>query len=417
MKRFGLSPSGPAEPKEHSARERTGHSGPEPKEHSASERTGRFGLIGHPVAGSFSPKLFEAAYGGRYPYDLLEGAEFSASWQRFLDEYDGINITAPFKQDAFRAVDALSDDARLCGAVNLAVKTPAGIVGYNTDVAGVVLAVREALAGREAPGPAGLASCESALGEAALGQSADTGADAGATTLASPDTQPVIPGSPGTQPVIPGLTGNLLKEALVVGCGGAGRAAAVAALRLGCRVTLANRTPSRAAALADDLNARLSPIATATSIDTPAGVTPIGTTPIVTATSIDTPAGATPIGTTPIDTPASIDSPVGTNPVGTSDIEPAGAAGSRPVCTWVPVEDLDTLSPDLVIYTVPGPMDGFPVFPEAIVLEANYRTPCLKGCGRTYISGLRWLLFQAVAGYEIFTGETPDADAMFRIFC
>ena len=255
----------------------------------------RFGLIGHPVAGSFSPKLFEAAYGGRYPYDLIEGAEFGASWQRFLDEYDGINITAPFKEFAFRAVDALSDDARLCGAVNLAVKTPAGIVGYNTDVAGVVLAVREALAG-----------------------------------LASPDTQPVIPGS----------TGNLLSEALVVGCGGAGRAAAVAALRLGCRVTLANRTPSRAAALADELG-----------------------------------------------------------------------------CDWIPADDLAALSPDLVIYTVPGPMDGFPEFPEAIILEANYRTPCLEGRGKAYISGRRWLLFQAVAGYEIFTGETPDAGAMFRIFC
>ena len=238
----------------------------------------RFGLIGHPVAGSFSPKLFEAAYGGRYTYDLIEGAEFGASWQRFLDEYDGINITAPFKEFAFRAVDALSDDARLCGAVNLAVKTPAGIVGYNTDVAGVVLAVREA--------------------------------------------------------------GLPVSEALVVGCGGAGRAAAVAALRLGCRVTLANRTPSRAAALAEELG-----------------------------------------------------------------------------CGWIPAENLAALSPDLVIYTVPGPMDGFPEFAEAIVLEANYRTPCLKGCGRTYISGLRWLLFQAVAGYEIFTGETPDADAMFRIFC
>ena len=136
------------------------------------------------------------------------------------------------------------------------------------------------------------------------------------------------------------MTGNLLKEALVVGCGGAGRAAAVAALRLGCRVTLANRTPTRAAALAEDL-----------------------------------------------------------------------------CCDWIPADGLPSLSPDLVIYTVPGPMDGFPEFAEAIVLEANYRTPCLKGCGRTYISGLRWLLFQAVAGYEIFTGETPDADAMFRIFC
>ena len=255
----------------------------------------RFGLIGHPVAGSFSPKLFEAAYGGRYPYDLIEGAEFGASWQRFLDEYDGINITAPFKEFAFRAVDALSDDARLCGAVNLAVKTPAGIVGYNTDVAGVVLAVREALSG-----------------------------------LASTDPQPVIPGS----------TGNLLSDALVVGCGGAGRAAAVAALRLGCRVTLANRTPSRAAALAEELG-----------------------------------------------------------------------------CDWIPTEDIAALSPDLVIYTVPGPMDGFPEFPGAVILEANYRTPCLEGRGKAYISGRRWLLFQAVAGYEIFTGETPDAGAMFRIFC
>ena len=238
----------------------------------------RFGLIGHPVAGSFSPKIFEAAYGGRYPYDLIEGSVFAASWERFLREYDGINVTAPFKEDAFRAVDALSDDARLCGAVNLAVKTPAGIVGYNTDVAGVVLAVREA--------------------------------------------------------------GLPVSEALVVGCGGAGRAAAVAALRLGCRVTLANRTPSRAAALAEELG-----------------------------------------------------------------------------CAWIPAKNLAALSPDLVIYTVPGPMDGFPEFPEAIILEANYRTPCLEGRGKAYISGLRWLLYQAVAGYEIFTGETPDADAMFRIFC
>lgn len=238
----------------------------------------RFGLIGNPVAGSLSPLLFAAAYGGRYPYDLLEGAEFGPSWQRFLDGYDGINITAPFKLDAFRSVDILSDGARLCGAVNLAVKTPDGIAGYNTDVDGVVMAVEE--------------------------------------------------------------TGLDVSEALVVGCGGAGRAAAVAAQRLGCRVTLANRTPERAAALASDLG-----------------------------------------------------------------------------CAWVPVEALSGLSPDLVIYTVPGPMDGLPDFSGAVVLEANYRTPCLEGCGRAYVSGRRWLLYQAVAGYSIFTGETPDAVAMLRIFC
>ena len=62
-------------------------------------------------------------------------------------------------------------------------------------------------------------------------------------------------------------------------------------------------------------------------------------------------------------------------------------------------------------------MEGLPDFPEAVILEANYKTPCLEGHGRAYVSGLRWLLYQAVAGYGIFTGESPDADAMFRIFC
>lgn len=237
----------------------------------------RFALIGNPAAGSLSPRLFEAAYGGRYAYDLLEGPSFGPLWQRFLDGYDGINITAPFKQDAFRAVDSLSGSARLCGAVNLAVKTPCGIAGYNTDVDGVVLSVRE--------------------------------------------------------------TGLPVSDALVIGCGGAGRAAAVAALQLGCRVTLSNRTPSRAISLAEELG-----------------------------------------------------------------------------CGWVPLPELGSQSPDLVIYTVPGPLD-IPAFPEAVFLEANYRTPVFEGHGRAYVSGRRWLLYQAVAGYSIFTGETPDEGAMFRIFC
>jgi len=238
----------------------------------------RFALIGNPVAGSLSPRLFEAAYGGRYPYDLLEGADFSVSWQRFLEGYHGINVTAPFKLDAFRSVDILSDGARLCGAVNLAVKTEDGIAGYNTDVDGVVLSVRE--------------------------------------------------------------TGIPVSDALVIGCGGAGRAAAVGAMQLGCRVTLANRTETKAAELASALG-----------------------------------------------------------------------------CCWTPLDRLETLSPDLVIYTVPGPMDGLPAFSDAVVLEANYRTPALQGLGRLYVPGQRWLLWQAVAGYSVFTGETPDREAMSHVFC
>ena len=148
----------------------------------------RFGLIGHPVAGSLSPALFTAAYDGRYAYDLLDFSRFEDAWRAFLNGYDGINVTAPFKQDAFAAVSRLSENARLCGAVNLVVRAGSDLVGYNTDVDGVVGAL------------------------------------------------------------IPGLTGNL-PEALVVGTGGAARAAARAARLLGCRVTVTGRSLEKAAAL------------------------------------------------------------------------------------------------------------------------------------------------------------------------
>ena len=150
----------------------------------------KFGIIGNPVAGSMSPRLFAAAYGGRWPYELIEGADFDASWARFLREYKGINITAPFKEDAFRAADRVAPAAQRIGAVNLAVKTPRGVEAYNTDYEGVRLALAEA-------------------GTAAA------------------------------------------KTALVVGCGGAGRAAAAAAVDAGMQLVLQNRTRNRAEVLAE----------------------------------------------------------------------------------------------------------------------------------------------------------------------
>ena len=148
----------------------------------------RFALIGHPVAGSLSPALFAAAYDGRYAYDLIDAPRFEDAWQAFLDGYDGINVTAPFKQDAFAAVDRLSEAARLTGAVNLVVKADDGLAGYNTDVDGVM----------------------------------------------------------GALSVIPGLDGA---SALIVGTGGAARAAAFAARQLGFELTVTGRSLEKASAL------------------------------------------------------------------------------------------------------------------------------------------------------------------------
>ena len=243
----------------------------------------RFALIGHPVAGSLSPRLFTAAYEGRYPYDLID-APFDEAWARFLKDYHGINVTAPYKQDAFRAVDVLSDGARECGAVNLVVKAPDGLLhGYNTDVDGVVGAVRET----------------------------------------------------GFQP----------SDTLIIGAGGAAMAAVVGSKILGSQtITIANRTYEKAAALA--------------------------------------------------------------------------AAHS---CEAVPLDAIGTLSPDLVIYTIPGGnpiVSGMPL-EGAVVLEAEYKHPSLSSAPcRKYISGLRWILHQAVAGYSLFTGEAPNLEALSRsIIC
>ena len=97
----------------------------------------RFGLIGHPIAHSLSPALFTAAYGGKYAYDLIETPDFDEAWRRFLAGYRAINVTAPFKGDAFARVDWKSPECGRVGATNLVVKTPDGTKAYNSDYRGV----------------------------------------------------------------------------------------------------------------------------------------------------------------------------------------------------------------------------------------------------------------------------------------
>ena len=97
----------------------------------------RFGLIGHPIAHSLSPALFTAAYGGKYPYDLIQTPDFEEAWARFLADYKAINVTAPFKENAFARVDWKSPECGRIGATNLVVRTPEGTKAYNSDYLGV----------------------------------------------------------------------------------------------------------------------------------------------------------------------------------------------------------------------------------------------------------------------------------------
>ena len=102
----------------------------------------KFGLIGHPIEHSLSPALFKAGYDGMYPYDLIITEDFEEAYKRFLEGYDGINVTAPFKELALRKADIISEECRLVGATNLLIKTPEGIAAYNSDFRGLVTMFR-----------------------------------------------------------------------------------------------------------------------------------------------------------------------------------------------------------------------------------------------------------------------------------
>ena len=112
-------------------------------------KTKLLGVIGAPIAHSLSPIIQNAALhaaGLDYVYAALPvRADALASAVRGL--YDagiaGFNVTIPFKTAIIPLMDALSEDARRIQAVNTVVVEDGRLVGYNTDVAGFLAGFAE----------------------------------------------------------------------------------------------------------------------------------------------------------------------------------------------------------------------------------------------------------------------------------
>lgn len=304
----------------------------------------RFGLIGDPIKKSMSPALFGAAYrnlvqedGSGYSYDLIEGSDFEESFERFMREYSAVNVTAPFKEPAYAKVEELAERgeevisgpvARI-GATNLLVKTPEGIAAHNSDFTGIIVSVAEAY--------------------------------------------------------YPGIVEEFLKEygerffikihqfflmslgrrftrqpqALIVGCGGAGRAAAVAAAELGFSTALMNRTPEKAQAIVEAMP--------------------------------EYDFIAVPI----------------------SDFKEAVKECDLVIYTLpMALDGIRSFSAD----DFASKESGAP----KVIFEANYKDPSfddearikLASADAIYIPGRRWLLHQALTGYPLMTGLAPDLSAM-----
>lgn len=295
-----------------------------------------YGLIGDPIAKSLSPALFNAGFGGKYNYDLIEGASFGNSFKTFEERYKGINVTAPFKEDAFRRADIYTSYCSKIGAANILVKTGDGILADNSDFTGIILSIAEAYM------PGLVRQFAAKYGEA-MHKKVHLYLRQALTMLFSRKPQ-----------------------ALIVGCGGAGRAAAVAAAELGFDTALMNRTPEKAQKIADEMpeyNFICDQMA-----DFRAAI-------------------------------RECDLVIYTLPVKLDEIE------------MLTAEDFE--GEDRYQWPHPG----------KVILEANYKNPSFSGPvidkvnagGAQYVPGTKWLLYQALTGYLSLTGRIPDLNAMEQV--
>lgn len=114
----------------------------------APQQAYRFGLIGYPLGHSLSPLLHQAALKaqgleGEYhlfpiPTDAHSAVHLQALLQRLRnEELHGLNITIPYKQAVIPFLDNLSPAASAIGAVNTIRWSNGRLIGENTDAPGL----------------------------------------------------------------------------------------------------------------------------------------------------------------------------------------------------------------------------------------------------------------------------------------
>lgn len=174
-----------------------------------------FGVIGDPVAHSLGPDVHNAAFAKHGVNAVYVPLRVSAGYEPFKAfmvealarpwlDFSGFSVTSPHKENAIRFLTEQGGEidpaAARIGAVNtIHIHENGRMIGANTDATAIVDALADAIGGpKEASG----------------------------------------------------------RRVLILGAGGAARAAAVGLRAAGCEVTIANRTDDRAAALSADFGCR-----------------------------------------------------------------------------------------------------------------------------------------------------------------
>jgi shikimate dehydrogenase len=161
----------------------------------------RFALTGSPISHSKSPALFHAAYHGKYSYELMPASTAEGAIRLFKEKgLSGMNVTMPLKAEILPHADELDATVSALGVGNTMVSDNGRLKLYNTDVDGVLGVLKEA--------------------------------------------------------------GKVLRESkcLILGAGGAGKAAAYASQLAGIEFAIANRTLEKAEKLARQFNTEALPL-------------------------------------------------------------------------------------------------------------------------------------------------------------
>lgn len=269
--------------------------------------TNRLAVLGQPISHSLSPAMHTAAFRalgmeGEWSYEAIElgPAELAAGVRELIARgYRGANVTIPHKRAALELADEASDAAIEIGAANTLTYAGDGIRADNTDAPGLIAALPAPAAGR---------------------------------------------------------------RALVLGAGGAARAAAWALAREGADVAVHNRTAARAAQLAGELGVE--------AIAPPAGPLPLG--------EFDLLVNATSVGLA----------------------KPAAAARADGSDLKELRIEVDELGDHLVVVDL------------VYGAQATELTAAAHRAGATVVDGLEILVRQGAESFRIWTGRKPPLEAM-----
>jgi len=105
-------------------------------------------VLGDPIAHSLSPVLHRAGYaavGLDWTYEAVRvpAGGLAAYVDSLRGDWRGLSVTMPLKKEALDYAQVASDTARLAGVANTLVNDGAAVYAENTDVPGVVAAIRE----------------------------------------------------------------------------------------------------------------------------------------------------------------------------------------------------------------------------------------------------------------------------------